>query len=133
MAILYHHPFCPNSRFVRLVMGELGMEPELKEERTWERRTEYLAMNPSGSTPALLDGDLVVPGAGVIAEYLNETRSLGMNGRRLLPQAPAERVEVRRLLDWFLGRFGEEVSGYLVTEKIFKRFMGSAGAAVRRT
>jgi glutathione S-transferase len=127
MAILYHHPFCPNSRFVRLVMGELGMEPELKEERTWERRTEYLAMNPSGSTPALLDGDLVVPGAGVIAEYLDETRSLGMNGRRLLPQAPAERVEVRRLLDWFLRRFGEEVSGYLVTEKIFKRFMGSAG------
>jgi glutathione S-transferase len=34
---------------------------------------------------------------------------------------------VRRLLDWFLGKFGEEVSGYLVTEKIFKRFMGSAG------
>jgi glutathione S-transferase len=127
MAILYHHPFCPNSRFVRLVMGELGMDPELREERAWERRTEYLALNPSGSTPAFLDGDLVVPGAGVIAEYLDETRGLAANGRRLLPTGPDARVEVRRLLDWFLGKFGEEVSGYLVTEKIFKRFMGSGG------
>jgi glutathione S-transferase len=102
------------------------MEPELREERPWERRTDYLLMNPGGATPALLDGDIVVPGAGVIAEYLDETRGLGLNGRRLLPESPANRVEVRRLLDWFLAKFQEEVSGYLVTEKIFKRFMSSA-------
>lgn len=126
MAILYHYPFCPNSRFVRLVLAEMGMEPELREKRPWERQTEYLAINPGGSTPALLDGEIVVPGAGVIAEYLDETRGLGLNGRRLLPAAPAGRVEVRRLLDWFLAKFQEEVSGYLVTEKIYKRFMNSA-------
>ncbi len=80
-----------------------------------------------------MDGDIVAPGAGVIAEYLDETRGPAMNGRRLLPEMPAARVEVRRLLDWFLGKFGEEVSGYLVTEKIFKRFMTSAEAAARRT
>lgn len=126
MAILYHYPFCPNSRFVRLALGEMGMEPELREKRPWERQRDYLAVNPNGGTPALLDGDIVVPGAGVIAEYLDETRGLGLNGRRLLPEAPAGRVEVRRLLDWFLAKFQEEVSGYLVTEKIYKRFMNSA-------
>lgn len=126
MAILYHYPFCPNSRFVRLALGEMGMEPELREKRPWERQRDYLAINPNGGTPALLDGDIVVPGAGVIAEYLDETRGLGLNGRRLLPEAPAGRVEVRRLLDWFLAKFQEEVSGYLVTEKIYKRFMNSA-------
>ena len=35
-------------------------------------------------------------------------------------------MEVRRLLDWFLVKFDAEVTGYLVTEKISKRFMTSA-------
>jgi glutathione S-transferase len=126
MAILYHHPFCPQSRFVRLVLAEIGVEPELREERPWERRQEYLAINPGGSTPTLVDAQLAVPGSTVIAEYLDETRGLGAKGGRLLPEGPAARVEVRRLLDWFLAKFHEEVSGYLVTEKIFKRFMGAA-------
>jgi glutathione S-transferase len=123
MAILHHYPFCPQSRFVRLVLGEIGMESETVEERPWERRPEFLATNPAGTTPVLHDGALAVPGAAVIAEYLDETRGLGLNGRRLLPEGPAERVEVRRLLDWFLVKFHDEVSSYLVTEKIYKRFM----------
>ena len=124
MATLFHHPFCPHSRFVRLVLAEMGMSPAFSEERPWERHPEFLAMNPAGSTPVLVDpAGLVVPGGGVIAEYLDETRGPGLNGRRLLPQEPSRRVEVRRLLDWFLTKFHEEVTGYLVTEKIFKRFM----------
>lgn len=125
MAILHHHPFCPHSRFIRLVLGEMSMEPELREERPWERRTEFLALNPAGSTPVLTNGHgFSVPGANVIVEYLDETCGLGLAGRRLLPEGPAERVEVRRLLDWFLTKFHEEVTSYLVTEKVYKRFMG---------
>jgi glutathione S-transferase len=127
MAILHHYPFCPQSRFIRLVLAEIGMESQTVEERPWERRPEFLATNPAGTTPVLRDGQLDVPGAAVIAEYLDETRGLGLNGRRLLPEAPAERVEVRRLLDWFLIKFHDEVSGYLVTEKIYKRFMPTNG------
>ena len=127
MAILHHYPFCPQSRFVRLVLAEIGMQSETVEERPWERRPEFLATNPAGTTPVLRDGQIDVPGATVIAEYLDETRGLGLNGRRLLPEGPAERVEVRRLLDWFLVKFHEEVSGYLVTEKIYKRFMPTNG------
>jgi glutathione S-transferase len=124
MAILHHYPFCPHSRFVRLALGEAGIEPELREERPWERRTEFLAINPAGATPVLMNGQgFYVPGAHVIAEYLDETCGPGLGERRLMPEQPAERVEVRRLLDWFLGKFHEEVTGYLVTEKIYKRFM----------
>ena len=32
---------------------------------------------------------------------------------------------MRRLLEWFLSKFHGEVSDYLVTEKILKRFMGA--------
>src|SRR4029077_17704932 len=79
MATLHHHPICPHSRFVRLVLGEMGIEVELKEERVWERRREFLALNPAGTTPVLAEESIAaVPGASVIAEYLDETRGLGL-------------------------------------------------------
>ncbi len=53
MATLYHYPFCPHSRFVRLVLAEMGMDPELREERPWDRRTEYL-VDPATSAPIRL-------------------------------------------------------------------------------
>ncbi|ACS40171.1 MULTISPECIES: glutathione S-transferase family protein [Methylorubrum] len=127
MATLYHSPFCPNSRFIRLVLAEMGMEPTLVEERAWERRRDFLIVNPAGTTPVLVEQTgLAIPGAGVIAEYLDETRGLGLAGRRLLPDTTQARVEVRRLLDWFLVKFNSEVTEYLVTEKIDKRFMPSS-------
>jgi glutathione S-transferase len=124
MAKLYHHPLCPHSRFVRCVFGEFGMEPELIEERPFDRREEFLILNPAGRTPVLVEeGVATAPGAGVIVEYLDETRGLAMADRRLLPEAPDARIEVRRLLDWFNDKFFTEVSGFLVHEKVYKRFM----------
>lgn len=126
MATLHHSPFCPNSRFIRLALAEMGMEPALVEERPWERREEFLRLNPAGTTPVLVEqSGLAIPGAAIIAEYLDETRGLGLSGRRLLPDTTGARVEVRRLLHWFLVKFDAEVTEYLVTEKIYKRFMKS--------
>ena len=124
MPTLYHHHFCPHSRFIRLAMGELGMEADFVEERQWEHRPEFLALNPAGTTPVLVEGDsFVVPGSAVISEYLDETRGLVLSERRLLPETPADRVEVRRIVHWFNVKFFDEVSHHLVQEKIYKRFM----------
>src|SRR5258708_34805512 len=51
MFTLYHHPFCPHSRFIRLAMGEYGLDLRLVEERAWDRRGALLAPNPAGSPP----------------------------------------------------------------------------------
>ncbi|MFT0890801.1 glutathione S-transferase family protein [Pseudochelatococcus sp. G4_1912] len=127
MATLFHYPFCPHSRFIRLVMAEMGLESALVEEKPWERRHEFLIMNPAGTLPVFLEEQgFAVPGHTVIAEYLDETRGMGLETRRLLPEQAGTRVEVRRLMDWFLTKFHEEVSGYLVTEKIYKRFISVA-------
>ena len=124
MVTLYHHPFCPHSRFVRLVLGEMGFEPKLVEDRAWERRREFLMKTPEGVTPVLVDEPaLALPGAEVIAEYLDDTRGLALGDRRLLPQDPAGRAETRRLLIWFNVKFFNETSQWLVREKITKRFM----------
>src|SRR5215211_371241 len=74
MVMLLHHPFCPHSRFVRIALAEYGAEVRLVEERAWERREGFLALNPAGTTPVLVDdGCPAVPGAQIIAEYLDET------------------------------------------------------------
>jgi glutathione S-transferase len=126
MITLYHHPFCPHSRFVRLALGEFGIEPELIEERVWERRREFLLLNADGTTPAMTETSAAsVVGAGVIAEYLDETRGLGLGDRRLMPDDPLGRAETRRLMRWFNVKFFNEASNWLVTEKIYKRFMPS--------
>jgi glutathione S-transferase len=124
MLTLFHHPFCPHSRFIRLALGEYGLDLTLAEERPWERREDFLIMNPAGTTPVLTaDGIPPVPGVSLIAEYLDEVCGAARGDRRLLPQSMAERIEVRRLTAWFNEKFFEEASNPLVTERIYKRFM----------
>ena len=124
MYTLYHHAFCPHSRFIRLVLGEYGLDLTLMDERPWDRREDFLKLNPAGTTPVLVSDDMPpVPGAGIIAEYIDEVHGLAAKDRRLLPTSMAERIEVRRLMAWFNEKFFEEASGPLVTERIYKRFM----------
>ena len=124
MLTLLHHPFCPQSRFIRLVLGEYALPARLVEERVWDRREEFLILNPAGTTPVLLEeSGPPVPGATIISEYLDETRGTALGDRRLLPAAPQKRVEVRRLAEWFSGKFHAEVSNPLVQERLYKRHM----------
>jgi len=127
MALLYHHPLCPHSRFVRLLLAEYGVGAELIEEQTFERREGFLILNPAGETPVFIeDNGFAVPGASIIAEYFDDAYGHVLGDHRLMPHDPRQRVEVRRLLDWFHHKFFAEVTDWLVTEKIYKRFMPAA-------
>src|SRR5467141_396927 len=87
MFTLFHHSFCPHSRFIRLALGEHGIAARLVEERVWERREEFLVLNPACTTPvAVEEGRPPVPGAAIIAEYLDETRGAELGEQRLLPR-----------------------------------------------
>lgn len=129
MPKLYHHPLCGHSRFVRLLLGEYGVESDLIEERPFERREDYLLMDPAGRVPLMVGEDgSVVAGAGVLAEFFDELIGERQGDRRLMPDDVMGRVEVRRLLDWFNTKFHEEVSGPLVHEKVYRRYMTGEGA-----
>jgi glutathione S-transferase len=124
MLTLFHHPLCPLSRYVRLILGEYGLQARLVEERFWERRQEFLLLNPAGEIPVLVaDGQPAVPGAAIIAAYIEETHNAEPGENSLLPASIGQRVEVRRLAAWFNDKFHAEVSGPLVTERVFKRHM----------
>jgi glutathione S-transferase len=124
MLTLFHSPFCPHSRFVRLALAEIGLEARLVEERTWDRREEFLAMNPAGTTPVLVaEGHPPVPTAPIIAEFLVDTLGKELGERRLMPAESGRRVEVRRLMSWFNDKFFAEVTGPLTAERFYKRHM----------
>jgi glutathione S-transferase len=124
MPTLHHYPLLAGSRFVRLILAEYGEEAVLVEETPWERGGDLVKLNPSGELPVFVDDDgAVVAGASVIAEYLAETRGVRVGEQALMPASPADRAETRRLMAWFLAKMDAEVTGYLLTEKVYKRRM----------
>src|SRR6202166_949069 len=118
MRALYHLPLSPYARKVRLVLAEKRLPVELHVEKPWERRPEYLELNPAGTVPPLVeDNGLAIPDSAVICEYLDEAYP----DTSLLGQTLGERVEVRRLTAWFDGKFALEVTRNLNGEKYLKR------------
>ena len=121
MRVLYQLPLSPFSRKVRLVMAEKRLPFEMRVEKVWERRPEYLVMNPANTVPTLVEENgLVIADSGVICEYLDEAYP----ATPLMGHSLAERVEVRRLVAWFDGKFAQEVTANLLGEKFMKRLLG---------
>ena len=118
MRVLYHLPLSPYARKVRLVLAEKRLPFELRVEKAWERRPEYLELNPAGTVPTLIeDNGMVIPDSAVICEYLEEAYP----DNNLMGHTLAERIEVRRLANWFDGKFAAEVTNNLYGEKYLRR------------
>ena len=125
MRTLYQYTLCPFSRKIRLVMGEKRLDFIVEQERFWERREGFLAMNPAGQVPVFVDlNGTVVADSYAICEYLDEAYP----ERLLLGNGVAHRAEIRRLTAWFDGKFASEVSLPLVFEKTLRRFMKETGS-----
>jgi glutathione S-transferase len=121
MRLVYHLPLSPYCRKVRLVLAEKKLAFELRVEKVWERRLDYLDINPAGTVPSLVeDNGLTIPGSAVICEYLDEAYP----DTPLMGHTLAERVEVRRLVAWFDEKFAADVTNNLTGEKYLKRVAG---------
>ena len=119
--ILYHLPLSPACRKVRLALQEKRIPFELRAERIWDRREEFLVMNPAGTVPVLEEENgLVLADSNAICEYLDEAYP----DMPLIGRTHAERAEVRRLVAWFDGKFDREVTRNLYFEKQLKRMLG---------
>ncbi len=115
MRILYHLWLSPFCRKVRIVLMEKQLDFELKTENIWERRQEFLALNPAGEVPVLVESDgTALSGSDAICEFLDEVHP----EPPLLGRQALGRAEVRRLVHWFDGKFNAEVTEANVGEKI---------------
>ena len=121
MRTLYHLWLSPLSRKVRVVLAEKNLEFQMVVEETWERRHEFLALNPTGEVPVLIEPDnTVLADSTVICEYLEEK----FPNPSLIGGGLYDRAEVRRLVAWFDQKFNKEVTDKLLNEKVMKRFLG---------
>jgi glutathione S-transferase len=121
MLKLYHLKLSPFSRKVRLALIEKRIAFEMQTENVWERRDEFLALNPTGEVPVLIEKNgVALSGSDTILEYLDEIQP----DPPLYGITPLERAEARRLIYWFDRKFNIEVTENLVTEKMMKRFLG---------
>jgi glutathione S-transferase len=124
MTVLYHHPMSTASRFVRLIFSEYGVPSELIEEPIWEKRRDFIALNPAGTLPVYVDDNMrTLCGATIISEFMDETSGVLKRDRRLLAEDPFQRAEIRRLTEWFLFKMERDVTRPLVRERVFKLFM----------
>jgi len=118
---LFQFPLCPFSRKVRLLLGEKGVGYELVRESPWERRDEFLDMNPAGRTPVMVEADKgnILIDSWAICEFFEET----VNKAPMINGTAINRAEIRRLVAWFDEQFFADVVAPLMHERMKKRLI----------
>jgi glutathione S-transferase len=119
---LYYNPMSPNVRRVRLTAAVLGIELEEKKldfTKGEHKNPEYLALNPNGAVPTLVDGDFVLTESRAIMQYLASKKPEA----GLLPRDEAARADVTRWQFWDAAHFAPQL-GTLAFEKVIKAMMG---------
>jgi glutathione S-transferase len=102
MRTLYHQWLSPFARKVRIVLKEKRLDFSLTVENVWERREKFLALNPAGTVPVLVeDGTRVLADSGAICEYL-EDRGLGPSLRPDDPAVCAKMRLIARISDLYV-------------------------------
>ena len=107
---LYDFPVSPNSLKVRAVAYELGLTLELVPVdlfRGESRAPAFLAINPNGRCPVLVDGDFVLWESMAILRYLVAKNP---GSASLLPSGARAQAEVDRWLAWQLAHLGPAMS-----------------------
>lgn len=70
--ILYSSPTCAMSHCARFVLNEKGVTAEIEYYDPTEPPEDLLELNPNGTSPTLIERDLVLYDARIIMEYLDE-------------------------------------------------------------
>ena len=101
---LYARRTSSNCQKVLWFLGELGLEYEFLAtggDAGGLDAPEYRALNPNGTVPTLVDGDLAVWESHTILRYLAAAHAPA----RYWSEDPAERSQIERWMDWSQAQF----------------------------
>lgn len=119
---LYYHPMSSNARVARMAAVALGHKLDhvlVDLQKGENRKPEYLAINPNGKVPTLVDGNFVLWESIAIAMYLAEKTP----GQTLYPSDPMKRAHVNQWLIWKASHWSHAL-GTLVWENMLKGMFG---------
>ena len=127
---LYGFPPSPNTWKVRAAAAHLGLRLEFEFvdlTKNQQRTPDYLALNPTGRAPVLVDGDFAVWESNAIMQYL-----ASRSPNSLWPDDARARAGIARWQCWQLAHWGAEACDPLIFERLVKAFMnlGAPDAAV---
>jgi len=127
---LYGFPGSPNTWKVRAVAAHLGLplEDVLVDLGKGEQYgPDYLALNPTGRTPTLVDGDFVLWESTAILQYLASRKP-----NALWPDDVRAKADIMRWQSWHLQHWAAHACQPLLFERFVKRFfdMGPPDAAI---
>lgn len=112
MIKLYHRGDCPFCWKARLAFAELGVPYEEIRTKLGEKHPDVVRLNPHGSVPVLVDGDLVIGESSIILEYLEEISGNNV----LLPEDSALRARIR-----CVEHYSDAIIGKALREVIFEK------------
>jgi glutathione S-transferase len=119
---LYMTPLSPNVRRVRVTAAVLQIdlqETTLDFTKGEHKQPPYLALNPNGAVPTLVDGDFVLTESRAIMCYLAAKKPEA----GLIPRDESARADSQRWQFWDACHFSPQL-GTLTFEKIIKPMMG---------
>lgn len=124
MAKLLHHKLDPASRLIRLMAAEYSVTLSFEEISPWKRSADFMTISPAGTLPVLFDDELppIVGALASIAAIEERFAPAAVEG--LIPSNPVHRYECWRLVEWVLGKLNDEVTRYVLEEKIGRRDRG---------
>jgi len=121
MVRLLHHKLDPASRLIRLMGAEYSVQLEFDEISPWKRTPEFLELSPAGILPVIFEDDLPPVVGALAAVAAMEERHAPDHVESLIPSDAALRYECWRLLDWVLIKLNDEVTRYVLEEKLGRR------------
>jgi glutathione S-transferase len=118
---LYGFPPSPNTWKVRAVAAHLGIPLDLELvdlTKGGSRAPAYLALNPTGRTPTLVDGDLKLWESNAIMQYLASQKP-----NALWPNDARVRADIMRWQSWQLAHWGKEACEPLTFQRLVKKIL----------
>lgn len=117
---IYQHPLSPNCRKVTAVAQHLGIETEdefVDLLKGGAQAPEFLAINPNGKVPALVDGETTLSESNAIIAYLGAQKD-----NTLWPKNNS-RYDIMKWMSWEACHFAPPV-GKLIGQFIFAPMRG---------
>ena len=116
---LYGFPPSPNTWKVHAVAAHLGIPLEFElVDLTKPRTPDYLAINPTGRTPTLVDGDFTLSESNAIMQYLASRTS-----NSLWPDNVRTRADIVRWQSWQLAHWSADACLPLIFQRLVKKFL----------
>jgi glutathione S-transferase len=116
MINFFHYPMCPISRQIRIYLAELNVEVNIIKETYWDRREEFVQINPASTVPVIIFTGEPIIGYYAITEFLSEN----FDNFYLMPKILSEKTLIRQEIYWFNEKFYREVSKIILEEKMIR-------------